>query len=115
MNKYQKAINELKAVLYLPDRYLEKRLNILQELIEKYQELQDENARLNSMVIQSNLKEMGLIEKATPKKPVYTDSYLDVYGQLFITGECATCGGDINDSELYCSNCGQRISWGEEE
>lgn len=35
MNKYEEAFDELKEVLYLPDKYLEKRLNILQELVEK--------------------------------------------------------------------------------
>lgn len=35
MNKYKEAFDELKEVLYLPDKYLEKRLNILQELVEK--------------------------------------------------------------------------------
>lgn len=35
MNRYKEALDELKEVLYLPDKYLEKRLNILQELVEK--------------------------------------------------------------------------------
>lgn len=101
MNRYEEAFDELKEVLYLPDKYLEKRLNILQELV----------------------------RKATPKKPdIYTDTrnYIsfdgncdDVYSVNVY--ECPRCGSYIADCDEanncgdYCTCCGQKFDWSEEE
>ena len=85
MNKYKEAFDELKEVLYLPDKYLEKRLNILQELV----------------------------EKATPKRPkTYCDdySYFDCPSCGMTIGFM-----NEREEHHYCLNCGQALSWSESE
>ena len=59
-----------------------------------------------------------LIEKQIPKKPI------DVQKPVVRWGICPTCKGlpeelgrpqRVFQSDNYCSNCGQKIDWGDEE
>lgn len=43
------------------------------------------------------------ISKST-KKPLIRDSYCG-----FVSYECPTCHQDVKDSDIHCSNCGQRV------
>ena len=85
MNKYKEAFDELKEVLYLPDKYLEKRLNILQELV----------------------------EKATPKKPIgkHTQYKCPVCGRRVRSGK----GSSSHIRDNVCQRCYQVLDWGDEE
>ena len=87
MNKYEEAFDELKEVLYLPDKYLEKRLNILQELV----------------------------EKATPKKLNNFTIWNSVW-EIVLGGRCVCCNKILSSDreEKYCSRCGQAIDWSED-
>ena len=67
-------------------------------------------------------KEMSIkaLEKQIPKKPEYiADGYAD--GEfVYDYAKCPICGHDfeyeINDWGCnYCSNCGQKLDWSDEE
>lgn len=54
------------------------------------------------------------LEKQIPKKPKneYTDN-LDITTEIPV---CPVCGNQsIDETNKYCSDCGQKIDWGEEE
>ena len=59
-----------------------------------------------------------LVEKATPKKVVDIDTYIDFgEGYTGYSGICPTCREwcyDNHDS-CYCGGCGQAILWSQEE
>ena len=63
---------------------------------------------------------INALEKQIPKKPEYeADGYAG--GELvYDYAKCPICGHDfeygINDWECeYCSNCGQKLDWSDEE
>lgn len=54
---------------------------------------------------------ISALEKQIPKKPkILKVHYISNYKY----GECQ-CGEHIMDDDNYCSNCGQKIDWGEIE
>lgn len=63
-----------------------------------------------------NLNE--LVEKATPKKVVDIDTYIDFEeGYTGYSGICPTCREWCysNHDSCYCGGCGQALDWGEED
>lgn len=94
MNKYKEALNILKIVL-------KPRLTWVTSLvINQYLLLMEE-----------------LVEKATPKKPIYSD-FEEVDDNVYVPNEakCPTCGnefkfGEFNDIVNHHCICGQKIDW----
>ncbi len=108
MNKYQKALSELK--------HSDIKLHVYNEqdnIIEEHQPTIYDFYHDEIFV----LKE--LVEKATPKKP------LDVQEPVLKWGLCPNCKGELNMfhgrpnrvllNEKYCRDCGQAIDWSDEE
>ena len=87
MNRYEEAFEELKEVLYLPDKYLEKRLNILQELV----------------------------EKATPKKPIPLNWDMNRCPNCKCYLPTKRNALKKREPRIYCDRCGQALDWSEEE
>lgn len=61
----------------------------------------------------------GLVDKATPKKPLLRKDGYDEGSEICDTWDCPNCGEtfvieDDTDKCIYCPNCGQKIDWGEE-
>ena len=57
-----------------------------------------------------SMKVLGeLVEKAIPKKPkLIKDSFDDFY-------QCSNCVRILDYKQKYCDECGQAISWSQEE
>ena len=91
MNKYQEAWDFIKINFY-DEEWLES---------DAYSDYKKESFRLMQ----------ELVEKATPKKPIFYDAF---------SAKCPACGhlyeeGIDDYGADYCIMCGQRLDWGEED
>lgn len=69
------------------------------------------NMYLDEMVGR-NLEIMSeLVDKAIPKKPYF----LNYGGYKTGNWHCPECKGIINDDDMYCKHCGQKLSWKQNE
>ena len=89
---------------------------------EAIKELQDNIDLPFGVTVSDEASRMAIqaLEKQIPKKPEYEgDGYAD--GELvYDYAKCPICGHDfeyeINDWGCnYCSNCGQKLDWSDEE
>ena len=97
MNKYQKALG------YIVDNFLDD----IGVIYGKPNNLETECV----MVIQE------LIDKETPKKPVYRQ-FMRNTPQHEFRESCPNCNNVFDYDELgkkYCGNCGQKLDWGKHE
>ena len=54
-----------------------------------------------------------LVEKATPKEPIYInecEEWKPIFGYI-----CPCCSDWVNNGANYCSGCGQALDWSEED
>ena len=102
MNKYQRAYNLIDGDVLFHSIALD-------DDDERFKELLEALGILNE-----------LVDKATPKR---LDSlYYKIrkeYDEYYVRGRCLTCGNEFTVSKEnrpnYCSNCGQKLDWGEDE
>lgn len=135
MNKYQESLDRIDQ--YRVNKNLKidiKDILTLQELINKYQEIQNvyfkkepmESADLNGEKLQELYNFINkLLDKATPKKPIEIEEKDIVAGKIIIYN-CPSCNHglfvkfiEINRvakyKSNYCEVCGQALDWSEEE
>lgn len=69
----------------------------------------------------NHLEIVQIEDTSTAKKPLYIrNENLEYYGGnplygTFITGVCPNCGLDVQLGMNFCSNCGQKLLWGDKE
>lgn len=69
------------------------------------------NMYLDEMV-GKNLEIMSeLVDKVIPKKPYF----LNYGGYKIGNYHCPNCEGIIDDGDMYCKHCGQKIYWSNED
>lgn len=75
--------------------------------------------RIKNVFIEPVIKPLReLIEKATPKKPLFTEENKNNQRNFnVIEFTCPTCGKvtHTNFKRNYCGECGQRLDWSKEE
>lgn len=114
MNKYQQSLDRIDQ--YRVNKNLKidiKDILTLQELVDKYQEIQNvyfkkepmESADLNGEKLQELYNFINkLLDKDTPKK---TKTKMNKYNH--IDRHCPICDSFVYSFDIYCGKCGQRI------
>lgn len=136
MNKYQEALNKIKIMgdKDLFNEFHIKWADTLQELVDKYNAIQDvyfknvpmESADLNARKLQElyNLvnevieENQKLKDKATPMKPIIRGLSGAIHTYVHT---CPVCGKELivtnNETVIYktktnyCDECGQKLDW----
>lgn len=98
MNKYQEALDRVEETYYNLDNCL----SAMKRFGKDIQTLSE------------------LVDKATPKKVQFIDTQRKMYRKKFgkqarYDGVCPTCKKGVYPHYNYCSNCGQRLEWGDED
>ena len=91
MNKYQEALNFIEDIGGKEDCYIP--CYEMNEVIETFKELVDKN---------------------TPKE-VITQYETDYLGKEVIFNVCPNCHNEVSDNKYYCTHCGQKLNWREED
>jgi hypothetical protein len=61
---------------------------------------------------------LGLIEKSRPTKPVENYNWCDLSDEQRKDNSqwyCGICSREVDENMNYCSDCGTKINWWEEE
>lgn len=85
MNEYQKALDYITSYVFTGgNSILETEAEIIKNTLQK------------------------LVDKATPKKPIYSDFYWEIE-------RCPNCKCAVSADQNYCDECGQALYWEQEE